>query len=209
VVISIIALLIALLVPALSKAREQVMRTICAANLRQQGLAIGLYMNDEEGKFPPRHLENFPFAGPAIARETGFASGMFEQSLGITLWAYLGEKEYYFCPNLFEAHSNGWEGFNRDIGYVYFGNLPTGVPAYRNAPSDSEHWPGMLLMVDMIARWPVHDTDHIAHTSTEAEGGNGLYVDGHVEWSDIGAMSEQWIVPHNPSLMVFKWPVEN
>ena len=46
VVIGIIALLIAILMPALSRAKEQANRIACAANLRQMGQAMTIYTNE-------------------------------------------------------------------------------------------------------------------------------------------------------------------
>src|SRR5256885_2366195 len=51
VVIGIIALLIAVLLPALSKARRQAQETACASNLRKQGLALTMYLSEQ--KFYP------------------------------------------------------------------------------------------------------------------------------------------------------------
>src|SRR5438445_10919713 len=53
VVIGIIGLLMALLLPALEKARENANVTRRASNLRQIGLAISLYANDNRGAQPP------------------------------------------------------------------------------------------------------------------------------------------------------------
>jgi prepilin-type N-terminal cleavage/methylation domain-containing protein len=52
VVVGIIALLISILLPALSHARERANRTKCAANLRTIGQALLLYADENEGKYP-------------------------------------------------------------------------------------------------------------------------------------------------------------
>jgi prepilin-type N-terminal cleavage/methylation domain-containing protein len=52
VVIGIIALLISVLLPALSKARENAIRTKCAANLHTWGIALASYASDNKGNLP-------------------------------------------------------------------------------------------------------------------------------------------------------------
>lgn len=52
VVIGIIALLISILLPSLSRARETANRIKCMSNLRQLGMAMVMYTNDNQGYFP-------------------------------------------------------------------------------------------------------------------------------------------------------------
>jgi len=52
VVIAIIAILAGMLLPALSRAKSKAQRITCANNLRQAGLAMRLWADSNEGKFP-------------------------------------------------------------------------------------------------------------------------------------------------------------
>src|SRR5471030_2196872 len=56
VVIGIIALLISILLPALSKAREAANSIKCASNLRSIGQGISQYLVDYKGVFPPSNF---------------------------------------------------------------------------------------------------------------------------------------------------------
>src|SRR2546427_9286142 len=53
VVIAIIAVLVALLLPTLSKAKERAITMRCLSNLRQLGLAMHLYADEHEELLPP------------------------------------------------------------------------------------------------------------------------------------------------------------
>lgn len=52
VVISIISLLVAILLPVLSSAREAAQRSMCSSNLRQYFLATQMYLNDSKQVIP-------------------------------------------------------------------------------------------------------------------------------------------------------------
>jgi prepilin-type N-terminal cleavage/methylation domain-containing protein/prepilin-type processing-associated H-X9-DG protein len=54
VVISVIALLMGILVPTLSSAKEYARRTKCLSNVRQLGLALNIYAEDHDSCVPPR-----------------------------------------------------------------------------------------------------------------------------------------------------------
>ncbi len=53
VVIAIIAILAAMLLPALTKAKETAKRISCNNNLRQLGMAMRMYVDDSQGTLPP------------------------------------------------------------------------------------------------------------------------------------------------------------
>lgn len=52
VVIGIISLLISILLPSLARARESAVSVACLSNLRQMGIAINMYTNENQGKLP-------------------------------------------------------------------------------------------------------------------------------------------------------------
>jgi prepilin-type N-terminal cleavage/methylation domain-containing protein/prepilin-type processing-associated H-X9-DG protein len=78
VVIAIIGILAAILLPALSRARESARRSSCANNLKQMGVVYKMYTNESKGeKFPPGG--GFEYI---IAVETGDISEVYEDPTG-------------------------------------------------------------------------------------------------------------------------------
>ena len=56
VVIAIIGILAAILLPALSRARESARRASCQNNLKQMGIIFNMYANESRDKFPPTRI---------------------------------------------------------------------------------------------------------------------------------------------------------
>ena len=63
VVVSIIALLVSILLPALGKARKQARQVVCASQLRQIGLCLEYYCGDNDSFFPQPYSLNYPWSG--------------------------------------------------------------------------------------------------------------------------------------------------
>lgn len=112
VVVGIIALLISILLPSLSRAREAGRRAACGSNLRQIGLAIIAYASEARDRLPLGQdptSDAFPqFTGNRIATNQIWAGvGSFTPAehqrqlmgLGVLLRGKFQEHEIFFCPS--------------------------------------------------------------------------------------------------------------
>ena len=119
VVIAIIAILAAILFPVFARARENARRTSCASNLKQMGIALMLYTQDND--------EGFPLAIVSHATAT---SGPDEPPGKIwsnnfwywpqTIYAYHTSTDMFLCPSSSKTSysyrgSSGHYGVNRLI----------------------------------------------------------------------------------------------
>jgi len=89
VVIAIIAILAAMLLPALSKAKYMSKRTACLNNIRQQCLAQIMYADDSNGHFAP-HYD----ASPEYHRSLGAANSIVNLMRG----TYVANSWITICP---------------------------------------------------------------------------------------------------------------
>ena len=169
IVIAIIGILAGILLPALSRVRESGRRTHCTSNLRQIGMGLIMYSNENN--------ETFPTGATAMT------------ALNKLYPDYVSERKAFKCPSdnlvtdvenanitagdAFEKDecSYGYDGTHTpadDPGVAIAGDRPTNNPA--NNPKDK--------------RSPNHGgtVNPAGNNDIDGDGQNLVYIDGHVEW---------------------------
>lgn len=134
VVIGIIALLISILLPALSKARQQALQTQCLSNLRQCGLYLTMYADQNEGFLPqgdPVLLRLLtPDEHDALDRLShGSAGDVFYCPTLVPVSTYVNQVSGFPPAALNWDAKQFWENpvlGNYVLGYFYMGNPTLG-----------------------------------------------------------------------------------
>jgi prepilin-type N-terminal cleavage/methylation domain-containing protein len=113
VVIAIIAILAALLLPALARSKDQAQRTVCTNNLKQMGIAMHMYGDDNKDKLAFPNWDGFTAAQPGggwlytVSTSTSSGPDPFlppyttnpESAWSTGLWwNYVHNPNSYLCP---------------------------------------------------------------------------------------------------------------
>jgi prepilin-type N-terminal cleavage/methylation domain-containing protein len=151
VVIAIIAILAALLLPALAKAKESGRRIACRSNLHQQGITLQLYSQDNNNLLPDLRYPPFSQKPPTAS---GFWVWDISTNFVDQIIANGGSRNVFYCPsnpdwncddtwnfgidgNNNNAGKDGSGGF-RILGYVYL--MPGAGMNIGTTPPASTYW---------------------------------------------------------------------
>lgn len=144
VVISIIALLMSVLLPALSTARQLAKAAVCTSNLKRLGNSAALYLTENRGRFFPFRLKSAEPGGETFVNKYGRAKPRWQWFLSTGTGPVINptpftppfgdgpengtttmDNDYFLCPNLRGPYvadiRNGAYGYN----YQYLGNSRT------------------------------------------------------------------------------------
>jgi prepilin-type N-terminal cleavage/methylation domain-containing protein/prepilin-type processing-associated H-X9-DG protein len=220
VVIGIISVLIAMLLPALNKAREAAKTVQCASNLRQIGLGIQMYVNDNHGYLPPGLSRKFD--ARYFSYEYQIAKSMRLNSVNLEDgW----KNSLFVCPSDNRDTADlSWEdnskmqisyGFN---GKVLYYNGSDGLTVASSKITRAKH-PSELVVVTDSSGYCLGVTgatncwyfgtdfdlpDKGAIDMRHNDGCNLLTLDGHVayhknKWQPSKSRASMWLFSGNPA----------
>ncbi len=189
VVIAIIAILAAMLLPALSAARERARSSNCLAKLKQFGLAVQMYANIGNGYIPPMGLNdglvqqlNYSLGNNASNSPWSVfhTMGLMGEELVDNVKGWKNYMERHFkCPSD-STHFKPWtEKGNKNYftSYIYW--VGRGRPEDKVPPRSilGTHEPGVAISADKCLKVSndANLADSVAHVSQI----NILYLGGH------------------------------
>jgi prepilin-type processing-associated H-X9-DG protein/prepilin-type N-terminal cleavage/methylation domain-containing protein len=136
VVVAIIALLLGVLAPSLSQAKDQARATLCLTNLRQMAVAAQTYAACEQSCYPIAYYYSadmkVSYAWDFISRQIGGPAGAETAVEPGLLWQGAGpDMRIHQCPS-FRGSSNSpgdpYTGYNYNTSYIGHGQYES-IPA--------------------------------------------------------------------------------
>ncbi len=212
VVIAIIAILAAILFPVFAQAKEAAKKTQCLSNGRQVGLALMMYLNDWDDRYPQEHPST---ANPAVDDSNGQLEGVdygspFDKVLPYVASTNSAKTGLYLCPDDMDPHGTHLLDSNGNcIGSVPLAPPPSNLTSYLlnayylfGATSSDITEPARSIYIaerrdnfcDVhFHPWlgevedPVNATDTVNPIAIayqrHTNGSNGIYSEGHAKWS--------------------------
>ncbi len=197
VVVAIIAILVAILLPSLNRAREWARQSSCASNLQQIGKSLEVYATDYNGKYPLAWM--LQLWGWNDQDPQHIAGWMWR------VYPYVRNKKVYRCPSFARSNDqfNYFLGTRAEYARRYMeGYVQPRGPVLRSLieyPSalilggDCNYKPFNILDCDRddytqecLGWWDVlggKDTDKY-WMPWHSKGLNVIFADGHVRWFD-------------------------
>ena len=186
VVVAIIAILAAMLLPALQSAREKARQIVCMSNLRQMGLATLMYANDYNDWLPPVRNVSGEFFYLRLC-----------PYMGIDAWPPPNPRNSVFaCPSdkKDKFYDSCSYGYANHCGLMSVCNA--GDPLYCpiklcrvRKPSDAALICDYSSASQMRWEYPFTDSDSELRHS---DGVNLLFVDGHIEWGTASIIAKKY-----------------
>lgn len=186
VVVAIIAILAAMLLPALSKARGRARAAACMNNLKQLGLAFAMYLNDYEEFFPPCYFGVNAAANTWKVTWTQLIGSYIGGNLGQGQigWGTIPKNTPFCCPSQLVWNRDAY--YSTSYGYNY-NALWTWKLSRITSPHEQlvlvDTWFGTASELNKKRGRPLLDTKTCVCYRHNRRA-NTLYADGHVSAED-------------------------
>jgi prepilin-type N-terminal cleavage/methylation domain-containing protein len=215
VVIAIIAVLASILLPALDRAKESVLRVQCLNQTKQMALGALVYAEDHDSFLPLRNS-----SVPQIWTDQAGAIGLF----GLTGLGYIGSSaKILLCPSRSKTSRTADNRYatmptqNWNSGYSCY-NFPGGSGTFVDSDDDhSRPWFYWVKTVTLDNTIPVISDvvvfpeptvnfpwlQQTNHCRGIMDGGNATFTDGHGEWIRYG--TNRWRT-RSDAVHEIRWP---